>query len=215
MRHPRKRVLEDRSGAVGFDVDMSNLSRAMIRSASGLKLDEGRTSEVRKGLWLLAAAVLIPWMVGSAWPQPSKNSTAAAKLVPELTNIVQRHGWPADMARMCVAMKLGKEADCKFKQISVSASEPGTVDNHGFNVPLGDGPVTYIVIFHLGPLVGNFFVVSPDGELKAAFYRAKGVDYTKVPLQDARRAFDASMAFWNDNLPMLKKMIAKGPLPQR
>jgi hypothetical protein len=116
---------------------------------------------------------------------------------------------------MCVAMKLGSEVDCKFTQVSVSPSEPGTVDSYGFNVPLRSvGPAPYVVMFHLGPLVGDFFVVSLQGKLKASFYRAKGIDYTEVPLSDARRAFDASVEFWRTHLQPLKTLIAAGNLPK-
>jgi hypothetical protein len=169
-------------------------------------------------IWRLFAAILIVWTFGGGrtLAQAPSGKTDRAVLVSELTTIVERDGWRADLGRMCVTMKLSSEADCKFKQISVSPNEAGTTDSHGFNVPLsGAGSVTYVVIFHNGPLVGNFFVVSPQGELKASFYRAKGVDYTEVPTADARRAFDASMTFWSDNLQTLKDLIAGGNLPKR
>jgi hypothetical protein len=165
-------------------------------------------------VWRFFAAIWILWtFAGATLAQAPSGMADRAALVSELTTTVVRHGWPTDLGRMCVAMKLGPEADCKFTQISVSANEPGTVDNHGFNVPIGSaGPPTYVVIFHLGPRVGNFFVVSPQGELKASFYRAKGVDYTEVPIADARRAFDASVVFWSNNLQPLKDLIAGGNL---
>jgi hypothetical protein len=166
--------------------------------------------------WRIFAAIWSLWTFGGATlaQTPSGISDRAA-LVSKLTRIVVRHGWPTDLGRMCVAMKLAPKTDCKFRQISVSANEPGTIDNYGFNVPLRKpGPATYVVIFHLGPLVGDFFVVSPQGKLKASFYRAKGVDYTEVPIADARRAFDASMVFWGNNLQPLKNLIAAGNLPK-
>ena len=104
----------------------------------------------------------------------SSGATDRVALVSELTRIVVKHGWPTDLGRMCVAMKLGSEVDCKFMQVSVSPSEPGTVDSYGSNVPLRTvGPDPYVVMFHLGPLIGDFFVVSPQGRLEASFYRAK------------------------------------------
>jgi hypothetical protein len=168
---------------------------------------------VRK-VWRLVAAILIVWAFGGATlPLASSGAPDRVALVSELTRIVVKHGWPTDLGRMCVAMKLGSEADCKFTQVSVSPSEPGTVDSYGFNVPLRSvGPAPYLIIFHLGPLVGDFFVVSPQGKLKASFYRAKGINYTEVPLLDARRAFDASMVFWRKNLQPIKILIAAGKL---
>ena len=117
---------------------------------------------------------------------------------------------------MCAAFKLGSEGDCNFKQMAVSESPPGTVDSHGFNLPENSTrPDSYVVIFHLSPLVGNFFVVSPEGILKASYYRAKGEDYTEIPNEDADRAFAAAVAFWKRNLPNLKDLIAAGVTPGR
>jgi hypothetical protein len=166
--------------------------------------------------WRLFVAIFILWtFVGATLAQTPSGISDRAPLVSQLTSIVVRHGWPTDLGRMCVAMKLGPEADCKFTQVSVSPSEPGTVDSYGFNVPFrSTGPAKYVVIFHLGPLVGDFFVVSPQGKLKAAFYRAKGIDYTDVPPADARRAFDASIVFWRTHLQSLKTLIAAGNLPK-
>jgi hypothetical protein len=42
--------------------------------------------------------------------------------------------------------------------------------------------------------------------LKETYYRAKGVDYTPLPVDDARRAFATEIAFWKDNLAQLKEM---------
>jgi hypothetical protein len=167
-------------------------------------------------VWRLFAAILIFWTFGGATlAHASSGATDRVALVSELTRIVVKHGWPTDLGRMCVAMKLGSEVDCKFTQVSVSPSEPGTVDSYGFNVPLRSvGPAPYVVMFHLGPLVGDFFVVSLQGKLKASFYRAKGIDYTEVPLSDARRAFDASVEFWRTHLQPLKNLIAAGNLPK-
>ena len=165
--------------------------------------------------WLVLL-IFTTWLLKAALGQDQHGVVDRAALVMELTNIVAQRGWVVDMGRMCVAMQLRSQADCRFKQLSISAGEPGTIDNHGFNVPLDKvGPSPYVVIFHLGPLVGNFFVVSPDGELKAAFYRAKGVDFTEIPMQNARRAFDASFIFWSENLTKLKELIAKDNLPRK
>jgi len=122
------------------------------------------------------------------------------------------------MGRMCVAFRLGEETECMFKQIALSGSEPGTTDNHPFNEPTTNGGVdSCVVIFHLGPLVANFFVLTRDGSLRSSHYRAKGIDFTEIPNESARSAFESSMAFWMKSLPDLKAMLetcrdAKGEL---
>jgi hypothetical protein len=138
-----------------------------------------------------------------------------SRFITELISIVSEHGWLANMGRLCVAFKLGPEGDCRFKQIAVSGGPPDVIDNYGFSVPFNVSAPSYAVMFHLGPLVGNFFVVSADGSLKSSFYRARGVDFTEVPNREAQSAFEASMAFWAENLPRLKAMIAAGNVPRR
>ena len=130
-------------------------------------------------------------------------------LVSELVTLVAQHGWSANMGRMCAAMKIGTDQDCKFKQISISPGEPGTIDNYGFNVPIsGSSSPSYVVMFHLRPLIGSFFVMSPSGKLIASYYRAQGVDYTAITEDEARGPFEEALAFWQSNLPELKKKIA-------
>jgi hypothetical protein len=139
----------------------------------------------RRGAWpLLAATWTFSSFGGAIFAQAPSGVPDRAALVSELTTTVLQHGWPTDLGRMCVAMKLGLGSECKFKQISVSPSGPGAVDYYGFNVPFSNArSVPYVIIFHLGPLVGDFFVVSPQGKLKASFYRAKGIDYVEIPAQ--------------------------------
>ena len=137
----------------------------------------------------------------------------ASGVVPELIGLVEQHGRPANMGRVCAVMKLKAADSCVFKQVAISTSEPGTVDNHGFNIRTNAGTAEpEILIFHLGPLVANFFVVSRDGELKASYYRAKGIDYTQILKEEAASAFAASIAFWALNLPHLKEGFAKRKL---
>ena len=86
---------------------------------------------------LLALGLLLCLGAGSKAQTPNQNEKLdPAPLVVELTAMVAQHGWVANLGRMCPAMRIGGEADCRFKQISVSASPPGTIDNHGFNVQL-------------------------------------------------------------------------------
>jgi len=143
----------------------------------------------------------------------SHGNTVVAALIFVLMQLVEKNGWRVDLGRMCSEMKLDSQRDCMFKQISVSSDVPDVTESNGFNVPQGNSP-QYVVIYSFEPLVGNFFVVSLSGTLKSAFFRAKGIDYTEVPLADARRAFEKSIKFWNVNLETLKRMPA-GDGPKR
>jgi tetratricopeptide (TPR) repeat protein len=132
-------------------------------------------------------------------------------LISELTQMVEKHGWQVDMGRMCTPMKLNSPSHCRFKQITVSSNAPNTRDDNGFNVPEDKDP-QYVIIYRLEPLVGNFFVVSLDGTVKSAFFRAKGVDYTELPVEESSRAFEEAVIFWATNLETIKGMIAAGGL---
>jgi hypothetical protein len=171
----------------------------------------------RRSMSLLAFGLLLCLGTGSKAQTPNQNEKLdSAPLVIELTAMVAQHGWVANLGRMCPAMRIGAEADCGFKQISISASPPGTIDNHGFNVQLhSPDRESAIIIFHLGALVGNFFILSRAGELKSAFYRTRGLDYMENSVEEARPAFEASLTFWRENLPKLKELIAAGNLPRR
>jgi hypothetical protein len=141
----------------------------------------------------------------------SNNTAADSYFISKLVHLVEKHGWRVNMGRMCSLMKLNSERDCKFKQISVSSDAPDSIGTNGFNVP-EDSDQQYVVIYRVDPLVGKFFVVSLDGNLKSAFFRAKGIDYTEIPLADARQAFEASIGFWKTSLEAIKGMIAAGDL---
>ena len=119
---------------------------------------------------------------------------------------VERHGWPADLGRMCERFDLlQSRSECRFKQIAIDTTQDG-LDNHGFNVPFkSGGAVGYVVMFHLRPLVGEFFAVSSDGDLIAALYRAKGTDYTSISNEEVRQAFASEVSFWRTNLTDLKR----------
>ena len=165
----------------------------------------------------LTAFLILAFVMGGDTGLKAQTSPAGtpdkAALVSELTALTVEYGWTANLSRLCPAMRVGTEADCRFKQVSVSASPAGTIDNHGFNVQVAAaGSEPALLLFHLGPLIGNFFLVSPQGEIKAAFYRAKGVDFTEIPIAEASAAFETSLKFWRDNLPILKEQAAKGGL---
>ena len=140
-------------------------------------------------------------------------SAGVSALVVEVTKLVEEHGWQTDMGRMCTLMKLNSLSNCRFKQITVSANAPNTRDDNGFNVP-DDKEPHYVVIYHLEPLVGIFFVVSLDGTLKSSFYRAQGVDYSELPISETRHSFDEAIHFWIRHVDTIKGMIAAGDLKE-
>ena len=83
-----------------------------------------------------------------------------------------------------------------------------TSDPRGFNVPaVSNAGRPYVLIFHLRPLVGEFFIVSPDGILMRAYLRFKGTDYSRVPNEEVQTRFNKNLAYWTTNFSRLKKTL--------
>ena len=67
-----------------------------------------------------------------------------------------------------------------FKQFSVDELF-GSGAQHGFNVPATSmSEISYVLLYHLRPLVGEYFIVSPKAQLVSVFVRAKGTEYDRI-----------------------------------
>jgi tetratricopeptide (TPR) repeat protein len=139
--------------------------------------------------------------------QSQQDQSHVPELFSKLIALAKQYGWIADLSRSCVAMQLNTETNCKFKQISVSVGAPGQLNDYGFNVPAYDAD--YVVLFHLTPLVGHFFVVNHTGEVQASYYRARGVDFTRIPTEETQTEFDQNISFWRSNLDRLRENLLK------
>lgn len=95
-------------------------------------------------------------------------------------------------------------SSCRFKQISVDVDDQ--LEVHAINLPSNKPDFApYVVLFHLRPLVAEFFVVSPTGELLQTVYRAKGVGYTRIPNPEANAAFESERLYWQSNLAQFER----------
>jgi hypothetical protein len=125
----------------------------------------------------------------------------------EIVALVETKGWKADLGSLCSEFKLPlRGQDCIFRQISVQEVE-GRGDPRGFNAPRSvvQGQQPLILIFHLGPLVGEFFLsLTPTGELLKAFYRAKGRGYDELPLDEVREEFERDLQYWLQNVSRVR-----------
>lgn len=124
----------------------------------------------------------------------------------DVVRTVQEHGWRANLGRICIDLELGRDAEhCTFKQISVRETE-GRGDPRGFNVA-ENGPTPLVLVFHLTPLIGEFFVLSPKGELLKAYYRAKGGGYDRLPNDEVSKEFTADLQYWLNNLERVQQQL--------
>jgi hypothetical protein len=144
---------------------------------------------------------------GHAQTLQSEGNDAGTASFSEVVEFVQEQGWQANLRTMCSEFGVAHlTRDCVFKQVSVQDDGEDLGGRHAFNVPANaGGDVPYILVFHLKPLIGEFFIVSSDGRLLATFYRSRGAGYNKIPNEEARRAFDRDAAYWTKNLERLKQ----------
>lgn len=155
----------------------------------------------RRSIFVVASALVGLTMLCSLGRTPFY-----AADISEVVELVGAKGWKANLGRICSEFGLDiPDHQCVFRQVSMQEIE-GKGDPRGFNVPPSGpgGRPDFVVIFHLGPLVGEFFVVSPRGELLKAFYRTKGRGYEELPLDDVREEFERDLQYWLQNLSRLR-----------
>ncbi|MDP2411496.1 MAG: hypothetical protein Q8M26_14575 [Pseudolabrys sp.] len=130
----------------------------------------------------------------------------AAASFSDLVELVRRHGWRVNLRDLCRKYGMTQSArDCIVQQVSVEESE-GLSYPRGFNIPVVDNDeFTDVLLYHLNPLIGEFFVVSADGILKAAFVRSKGTDYKQIANDVVREEFERDIAYWKENFIRLRK----------
>lgn len=154
---------------------------------------------------LKAALALDPGLLSTtASLRRLMQNNAGSVTFTDVVRLVQTQGWSANLGDMCDKMSLAeKVADCIFHQISVEETD-GRGDPRGFNVRMSSNAPKHILIFHLKPLAGEFFLVSPEGNLLKAFVRFKGSDYSLVPNEEVREEFNADIEYWKKNFTRLK-----------
>ena len=88
----------------------------------------------------------------------------------DVLQFVRLHGWRANLDKLCTEFGMPEgHGKCMFRQISIrDETERGYP--RGLNISDFAGPNgPYVLIFHLTPLFGEFFIVSTQGELLRAF----------------------------------------------
>ena len=155
--------------------------------------------------WISRACLLVV-LVGPLTIAADEAPTMRATFS-DVVQYVQQQGWRVDLRDMCTKFELPRSGnDCIFRQLSLEDQREAGSAPRGFNVPAvsSAGP-QYVLIFHLRPLAGEFFIVSPDGILMRAYLRFKGTDYSRVPNEEVQQEFDKNLAYWTTNLSHLKK----------
>jgi hypothetical protein len=152
----------------------------------------------------------------------SAERAASALTTAELTAFVGVLGWPADLGRLCKAFKLERHGDdCQFSQVAFQTPET-ELDLHGFNLLLEPSTPSYVVVFHLRPLLGKFFLASADGHFIAALIRTTELDYSAIADEHAALEFEEELALWRASLNQIAQELNSGngptftpPIPTR
>lgn len=149
------------------------------------------------------AALLIAIAIGCATPRTSGAEGAAFA---DVFRLVQERGWRVDFKDLCADLGLLElTMNCLFRQLSIrDESERGYP--RGFNVSEQPGSQGFVVfLFHLNPLIGEFFVLSAEGKLLRAYVRTRGRGYAQVSNEAVGDEFEADVAYWTANCDRLRR----------
>ena len=159
------------------------------------------------GISLQSSAAFHGTRSGALVVRESADNPSTPMALAGVVTLVEQYGVPADLGRLCRAFGLPEfPADCWFKQIAVDTDQVGG-EHHAFNVASEDPHSSYLVMFRLRPLIGEFFAASPQGDLLAALFRARGADYRSLSDEDARAQFVSELAFWRRNMRDVKRQV--------
>lgn len=158
--------------------------------------------------FLLAGPALAATLASSALafhtapPAKSKFNTSAP--LSAIVAFVETHGSPTNLGYVCKAFSLSDDDDnCRFQQLAIH-SKSAELDDHGFGIYHGKSQLSRILLFHVTPLVGEFFLASRDGKLIAAATRARGTDFQPMQRETGVAAFKAELSFWQNNLAQIE-----------
>jgi hypothetical protein len=151
------------------------------------------------GRKFLSTAGLSAVLCASAGAQSSIPTSAAALTIPQIARHVGINGWPVDLKSLCAALGIDIGPRCLFLQIALHKKE-SRGDDHGFNVPADTGAPAQIVLYHVTPLTGEFFLATSDGRLLKALRRARGSAFEPIPSEQAASGYREELEFWQASL---------------
>jgi hypothetical protein len=157
------------------------------------------THGIRSTIIQLASALVIS--VFLTW----YGAIAATAAFTDVISFVSERGWAASLGPLCKQFGIGDSGtSCVFRQVSVQETV-GRGDPLAFNVLESDrNDPRKILIFHLGPMVGEFFVMSREGRLLNAFVRRVGFGYESVPLDEMEDEFKKDSFYWLENFDRIR-----------
>ena len=151
----------------------------------------------------IMGALISPAPAQSPWP-----TSSALASVSEIASYVRTAGWPADLNYLCAALEINVGPRCLFLQVAVHRRE-NTIADHGFNVPADSAAPAQIVLYHVTPLVGEFFLATAEGKLLKALSRSRSTAFETMPSDQAASAYGREVEFWQGNLAQVKRDVER------
>ena len=139
----------------------------------------------------------------SPWPTPG-----ALASISEIASYVRTAGWPVDLNHLCRALEIEIGPRCLFFQVAVHKQQ-NTAEDHGFNVPADSAALAQIVLYHVTPLVGEFFLATAEGKLLKALSRSRSTAFEAMPPDQAASAYEKEVEFWQANLAQVKRDVER------
>jgi hypothetical protein len=130
----------------------------------------------------------------------------------DVLRLVQERGWRTDFHDLCRQLDLPELDRCVFRQLAIQDDrERG--HPRGFNVSESAAGGTVVFLFHLNPLLGEFYIVSPDGVLLRAYTRKHERGYERIPNETVSEEFSADIAYWIANFERFKRGLGAAAQP--
>lgn len=179
------------------------------RSPPDKQLFRARIARLAVLITFMAAALL---QTGNAraFHREASSEPHRPRSLAEVVAFVQAHGRPVNLGYLCKGLSVAKPTDeCLFRQIAVH-TKTAQLNDHGFNI-LSDEPLpSHILLYHVTPLAGEFFLATIDGELITAVFRARGTDFEPMLGERGRSVFKSELVFWQNNFTEIERGFLTG-----
>lgn len=191
-------VIRERSTTCHCRTVATVFARTLVRA-----FDQGALAVLRLSrVVLICLAGLLTSITNSqAFHTDEPNASASLS---DVIAFVDLQGWTVDLGYLCHGLSLNEGAEkCLFRQIAVHSRVKKEVD-HGFNVPIDQPATAPLLVYRVTPLIGEFLLLSVDGSLVRAFFRARGEDFNLMSEKRAADVLKAELTFWKNSLAQIE-----------
>lgn len=197
-------VIRERSSTCHCRTVATVFARALVRA-----FNQGALAVLKLSCVVLIcfAGLLASIASSQAFHTDGPNASASLSDVIAFVNL---QGWIVDLGYLCHGLSLNEgTGKCLFRQIAVH-SRGKKEEDHGFNVPIDQPSTRPLLVYHVTPLTGEFLLLSVDGRLVKALFRARGDGFSLMSDERAAQVLKAELAFWKSNLAEIERSVLAG-----